>query len=66
MIGGEQIYRAFLPYCDTALITRIDRKMEADAFFPDLDASSEWVLEEKSGEETYFDLVYHFMKYVRR
>ena len=30
VIGGESIYRAMLPYCDTALVTKIDYAYEAD------------------------------------
>ena len=37
VIGGESIYRAMLPYCDTALVTRIDYAYEADTWFPNLD-----------------------------
>lgn len=37
IIGGEEIYRQFLPYCRTAHVTRIDYAYEADTHFPDLD-----------------------------
>ena len=37
VIGGEQIYRQMLPYCDTAHMTKIDHAYEADAYFPNLD-----------------------------
>lgn len=33
VIGGEQIYRQMLPYCDTAHMTKIDHAYEADAYF---------------------------------
>ena len=36
IIGGETIYKIFLPYCRRALITRVDTAPDADAFFPDL------------------------------
>ena len=42
VIGGESIYRMFLPYCDTALVTKIDHAFQADAYFPDLDAMDDW------------------------
>ena len=44
VIGGESIYRAMLPYCDTALVTRIDYAYEADTWFPNLDEDEEWEL----------------------
>lgn len=42
VIGGEQIYRQMLPYCDTAHMTKIDHAYEADAYFPNLDEKEEW------------------------
>lgn len=63
IMGGEQIYRAFLPYCDIAYVTKIDYTYEADTYFPNLDEMSEWNLTEVSEEQTYYDLVYEFCKY---
>ena len=53
VIGGGSIYRQMLPLCDTAYVTKIHCKPESDTFFPDLDESPEWKLEEvlQSGEE---------------
>ena len=42
VIGGESIYRLFLPYCDTAIVTKFERTFESDAIFPNLDESDEW------------------------
>ena len=64
-IGGAQIYRLFLPYCDKALITRIDHVYDADAFLPDLDKDPSWELWRKSEEQVFFDLTYHFCTYKR-
>ncbi|MCM1188105.1 MAG: dihydrofolate reductase [bacterium] len=66
IIGGESVYRQMLPYCDVAHITRIDRKYEADAYFPDLDADPEWEVTADSEEQTYFDIAYTFLKYERK
>ena len=63
VIGGESIYRAMLPYCDTALVTRIDYAYEADTWFPNLDQMPEWVMTEESDEQTYFDLCYTYRTY---
>ena len=53
VIGGGSIYRQMLPLCDTAYVTKIHCKQESDTFFPNLDESPEWKLEEvlQSGEE---------------
>lgn len=47
IIGGAEIYRAFLPYCDTAVVTHIDHTFSADAYLPDLNQMDEWM---KAGE----------------
>ncbi|MDO4619788.1 MAG: dihydrofolate reductase [Lachnospiraceae bacterium] len=65
VIGGGEIYRAFLPYCDTAYITRIDYTFDADTSIPDLDADPEWKMTAQSDEQTYFDLIYEFNEYHR-
>ncbi len=64
--GGEEIYEAFLPYCDTAHITWVDYVYQADAHMPDLDQAPDWSMELESEEETYFDLCYTFRRYGRK
>lgn len=66
VIGGESIYRAMLPYCDTALVTRIDYAYEADTWFPNLDKDEEWELTDEGEEQTCFDLEYAFTRYERK
>lgn len=63
IIGGEQIYRQFLPYCDRAYVTAIDFAYEADTCFPNLDQDSRWRLVKESEEQTYFNLCYTFRVY---
>ena len=63
--GGETVYRQMLPYCDVAHVTKIERKYEADAFFPDLDKDPEWEITAESDEQSYFDTTYTFVKYER-
>ena len=67
IIGGEEIYRQFLPYCDTAHVTWIDYKYQADTHFPvNLDQDPNWHVTAESDEQTYFDLCYEFRKYERK
>ena len=66
IIGGETVYRQMLPYCDVAHVTRIDRKYEADAFFPNLEEEGNWEITAESDEQSYFDTTYTFVKYERR
>lgn len=65
VIGGESIYRAMLPYCDTALITKIDHAFDADTYFPNLDKDETWRMTKISEEQTCFDLEYYFTVYER-
>ncbi len=41
IIGGESIYRQFLPYTTKIYLTRVHRSYEADTFFPTLNMD-EW------------------------
>lgn len=66
VIGGESVYRQLLPYCDTAHVTKIDRAYAADAYCPNLDLDEAWEITEKSDEQAYFDITYHFVKYERK
>ena len=66
IVGGDSIYKQMLPYCDTAIVTKIDHAYCADAFFPNLDEDSEWEIVETSDEEYYFDVTYEFVTYKRK
>ncbi len=66
VIGGESVYRMMLPYCDTVLVTKIDRVFQADTYFPNLDEMDEWVMTEEGEEQTCFDLEFCFTKYERK
>lgn len=55
VLGGENVYRQFLPLADRLYITEIDYKTEGDTFFPDWDRDAfrlvsrqEGVLDEKN------------------
>lgn len=66
IIGGDSIYKKFLPYCDVAHVTRTDHVYDADAWFPNLEEDPAWVLTGESEEKTYFDLEFRFCRYERR
>ncbi|MBN2557431.1 MAG: dihydrofolate reductase [Clostridia bacterium] len=42
VIGGAQIYRLLIPYCEKALITRINGVYDVDSHHPDLDSDPNW------------------------
>lgn len=65
VIGGASVYKEMLPYVDTCIVTRLDREYEADAYFPNLEKSTDWEMTEESDEQYYFDNCYTFQKWVR-
>ena len=66
IVGGGHIYREFLPYCDTAYVTRVYKSFEADTAFPDLDADPEWELVSVGERKEQEALSYAFTEYRRR
>ncbi len=48
VIGGDSIYKLFLPYCETVYVTKFDIALPADAFFPNLDLLDAWSVESES------------------
>lgn len=50
IIGGEEIYRLFIPFCKYAYITRVESDADADSFLPDFEKLIDWELKERSPE----------------
>ena len=46
VIGGGSVYRQMLPYCDTAIITKVHTVIPCDTYFPNLEADPQWILAE--------------------
>jgi len=46
VIGGGQIYKILLPYCDKLYITKLEREYQGDTFFPKINYE-EWQLVNK-------------------
>lgn len=66
VIGGGQIYKELLPYCDRVYVTKIFKDhANIDTYFPNLDESDEWVPAMQSALHTYKDLTYQFWEYDR-
>lgn len=51
VIGGEQIYRKFLPVANKLYLTRVEAKVEGDAFFPEIDQDQWQQVAEKTPEK---------------
>ena len=48
VIGGAKVYEELLPYCEEALITKVEADGNATAFFPNLDKMENWNIISKS------------------
>lgn len=66
IIGGEDIYRQFLPYCDCHLVTKIDSCFEADKHFENLDVRGDLELTNESCENEENGHKYKFLEYRRK
>lgn len=70
VVGGSQIYEAFLPYVDTMYLTEINDYSNADTFFPEIDIH-DWEIDTifEHNDIDYLDdnyISYVRNKYVRR
>ena len=66
VIGGASVYAALLDKCDTAYVTKISGRFPAaDCFFPDLDALSEWRVEEEGPELEEEGVKFRYVTYKR-
>ena len=66
VIGGASIYRLFLPWCDTCLVTHNDFPSDgADTFYPDLDATGEWRMTEQGAPNDFEGTEYRYCRYER-
>lgn len=65
IIGGEQIYRAFLPHCQKQSLTFIDAEVDGDTLYPEF-AEEEWELSESQPGPAGEEYDYEFRVYLRR
>ncbi|MBQ3107190.1 MAG: dihydrofolate reductase [Firmicutes bacterium] len=64
--GGTKVYEELLPYCDRALVTKIDAEFPADRTFPNLDEMPEWKVLRESDVREEKGISYRFCEYVRK
>lgn len=69
IIGGGQIYKELLPFCDRVYVTKIFKEYKnVDTYFPNLDEPEEWnnwSVVHISEVQFYNDLMYQFWTYDR-
>lgn len=66
VLGGGQIYKQLLPYCNKAHITKILHSFEADTFFPNLDEDEEWMIAEEGEVIETEQYPFKYVTYVRK
>lgn len=66
IIGGEDIYRQFGPYCSSHLVTKINGTFDADKHFENLDRRSDLELVEESEVQNDNGVEYRFTEYRRK
>ena len=65
IIGGGQIYKELLPFCDRVYVTKIFKSHNnVDTYFPTLE-QKEWEITHQSEILTFNDLQYQFLTYDR-
>lgn len=64
--GGENIYKQFLPYCSSFLVTKIEAAFEADRHFENLDLREDLELVNESDSLEENGVVYKFTEYRRK
>ena len=66
VIGGGSIYQQMMPYCDTAVITKVHCTIPCDTYFPNLDEDPAWERMEtvQCGEEN--GIAYEMCIYKRK
>ncbi len=65
VIGGANVYKQLLPYCDTAVVTKVDSAKPADKFFPNLDKAEGWSVCSESEEMEHNGVKFRFTEYKR-
>jgi dihydrofolate reductase len=66
IIGGEEIYKLFLPYCTSVYVTKWMEEFDADTFFPNLDADINWEMVSSSEEKEHKGIKFKFTEYKNR
>lgn len=65
IIGGQSIYKLFLPYADNLYLTEIDEEcMDADTYFPEFDKNL--YLKETIKDESYNNINYSYVRYRKK
>lgn len=65
VLGGQSVFREFMPYLDRVFVTKINCRPESDSFFADLDSDADWTITSRSEPMHEGDIEYSFICYER-
>lgn len=66
VIGGGEIYKQLLPYCDRVYVTKIEKShKDVDTYFPNLDKDYQWEASTCTELRDYENIHYAFLTYDR-
>ena len=66
VIGGGEIYKQLLPYCNRVYVTLIEKSHDSvDTYFPNLDKDPNWEIETRTELREYNGIPYAFLTYKR-
>lgn len=65
-IGGEQVYREAVNFCDTAYVTKIDKEYDADRFLVNFDALCDWEVKNEEMIKTEKGTYITFTTYIKK
>ena len=66
VIGGGEIYKQLLPYCDRVYVTFIGKSHDnVDTYFPNLDEDPQWEVSTCTELREYENIPYAFLTYDR-
>lgn len=66
VIGGGEIYKQLLPYCDRVYVTKIEKyHKDIDTYFPNLDKDPQWEVSGCTELREYNNIYYTFLTYDR-
>ena len=67
IIGGGQIYKELLPYCECVYVTKIFHCYDnADTYFPNIDVMQDWKIKSTSEIKEYNGIKYQFCEYRKK
>lgn len=66
VIGGNQIVDLLLPFCDQAILTKIDSKKDADTFLHNFDEDEDFEIVDESEDFFENDTKFKYVNYRRK